>query len=622
MKNKFIFPFLFLICCSANLFAQINNWLWAQGSVSQFPYDCEGYAVSTDAAGNVFATGYFDTPSIIFGSTTIYDSGAGDMFLIKYDATGNLLWAKNAGGSGLDCGNSVCTDAAGDVFVTGFTQSPSITFGSTTLTNPGGMFIAKYDANGNALWAKGAGTDAISYSVSADAAGNVFATGEFRPSIAFGTTTLSNSGFGYDVFLVKYDTNGNVLWAKNPVGANTDECYSVSADVSGNAFITGYFSSPTITFGSTTLTNTVASDLFLAKYDANGNVLWAKGVSGTGQNSYSVSADPNGNVFMTGYFRSPALAFGATTLTNSGGADLFLAKYDANGNVLWAKSASGTSDDKGYSVSADAVGNFYVTGSFESSTITFDSLTLARPLPSFDPMFIVKYDTDGNVICGSALGSGGDDQCGVSADAFGNAYIGGDYELNPFAVGSTSLAGQDGEDIFVAKYTCCSLPIIVSADTTIVLGGNATLTASGGTNYSWDNGASGASIVVSPTAPTKYCVNITDSNNCRGTACITVNVEDECASDISIANAFSPNGDGQNDFVLIHSRNPSCINTFYIAIYDRWGEKVFESTDPNFKWDGSYRGQIMFSQVLDYYMTTTAANGKQYLKKGNISLVL
>ncbi|HEX7414637.1 MAG TPA: T9SS type A sorting domain-containing protein, partial [Bacteroidia bacterium] len=73
---------------------------------------------------------------------------------------------------------------------------------------------------------------------------------------------------------------------------------------------------------------------------------------------------------------------------------------------------------------------------------------------STDPMFIVKYDANGNVLCASALVSGGDDQCGVSADRFGNAYIGGDFMANPFVVGSTTLTLTAGENIFVAKWVC------------------------------------------------------------------------------------------------------------------------------------------------------------------------
>ena len=148
--------------------------------------------------------------------------------------------------------------------------------------------------------------------------------------------------------------------------------------------------------GSSTLTST-NGNLFIAKYDASGNVLWAKSTAGAGDDGTgnSVSADAGGNVFVTGYFTSPTLTFGITTLTNAGGGggsfpyDIFIAKYDAGGNVLWAKSVGGTGWDQGNSVSADAGGNVFVTGSFSSLSLTFGSPTLT--LAGNNDVFIASH---------------------------------------------------------------------------------------------------------------------------------------------------------------------------------------------------------------------------------------
>ena len=192
----------------------------------------------------------------------------------------NCLWAKSAGGTDVDYGRSVTTDASGNVYVMGYFYSPTITFGTTTLTNAGttgysDMFIAKYDAAGNVLWAKSAvGIDSDrGYSVTTDASGNVYVTGSFdSPTITFGTTTLTNAGTtGYsDMFIAKYDAAGNVLWAKSEGSTSYDEGYSVATDASGNVYVMGYFYSPTITFGTTTLTNAGSVDMFIAKYDGTG----------------------------------------------------------------------------------------------------------------------------------------------------------------------------------------------------------------------------------------------------------------------------------------------------------------------------------------------------------------
>ncbi len=220
-------------------------------------------------------------------------------------------------------------------------------------------------------WAKSAGGTGTGggegYSVSTDVSGNVFFAGDFsRSTITFGTYTLTKAGPGSAVFIAKYDANGNVLWAKSAGGQSGDGAYSVSTDTSGNAFITGYFSSPTIVFGTYTLTNAGSSSLFLTKYDINGNVLWAKSAGGSGIDfATGVSATANGSVFITGVLSSPTLAFGTTTLTNSSGNDaIFIVKYDPSGNVLWAKSAGGISNDESYAVSTDTNNNVFITGGF------------------------------------------------------------------------------------------------------------------------------------------------------------------------------------------------------------------------------------------------------------------
>ena len=280
--------FILLPAIIFSLHVHSQNWLLARAATGSGQQ--EGLSIATDASGNVFVTGYFASPTITFGTTTLTNAGQYDIFLVKYDGTGNVLWAKSAGGTGGDEGWSVSTDASGNVFATGVFSSPTITFGTTTLTNAGiaAIFIVKYDGAGNVLWAKSAGGIGGDggYSVATDVAGNVFATGVFSsPTITFGTTTLTNTSGGYaDIFLVKYDGIGNVLWAKNAGGTVDDYGWSAATDVSGNVFVTGYFTSATITFGTTTLINNSFAgmeDIFLVKYDGAGNVLWAKSAGGT-----------------------------------------------------------------------------------------------------------------------------------------------------------------------------------------------------------------------------------------------------------------------------------------------------------------------------------------------------
>ena len=399
MKTKLflIRTYTLLHLTSSISLAQTPDYLWAK-SAGGTSFDT-GNGVSTDTNGNVFVTGSFKSSSITFGTNTLTNAGGRDIFLVKYDANGTVLWAKSAGGTSDDYGYGVSTDTNGNVLVTGYFESSSITFGATTLTNAGNsdIFIVKYAPDGTVLWAKSEGGTSWDYgnSISTDANGNVLVTGYFQSSsITFGSTTLINTGSIYtdDIFIVKYDTSGNVRWAKSAGGTSYDSGRSVSTDTNGNVFVTGYFQSSSIIFGTTTLTNAGNSDIFIVKYDASGNVLWAESAGGTSDDyGYGVSTDANGNVFVTGYFDSDTITFSSTTLTNAGASDIFIMKYDASGNILWAESAGGNSSDVGYGgVSTDANGNALVTGYFYSDTITFGSTTLTNA--GGPDIFVVKLD--------------------------------------------------------------------------------------------------------------------------------------------------------------------------------------------------------------------------------------
>jgi hypothetical protein len=450
-KFIYIFPFFFAIIS----FGQVQSYPWAK-TATGIGLD-EGIAVCNDAAGNVYVTGQFTSPLITFGIFNLTNSGGSSVFLVKYNSIGIVVWAKNSGSTSTDFGTSVTTDPAGNVFISGFFQSPTITFGAYTLTNSGNndIFLVKYDSNGNVLWARssgGAGND-YGYSTKTDGNGNVYVAGSFgSANTVFGAYTLTNNGV-CDSYLAKYDANGNVLWANNPNGSGGDETWSVCTDGVGNVFVTGDYVSPTITFGTYTITNTGICPIYIAKYDPNGNVLWAKDAGGTNYDySNWITADANGDVIITGAFTSSTMVFGTTTLTNNGNQDVFIAKYSAAGLPTWAKAAGGVGVDKGYSLSTDA-NKIYCTGTFTNS-IVFGTSTLTPPSNAPDPMFIVTFDYNGNVKCASFLKSGGDDQTGISADNLGNAYITSDFVPSNIVIGSTTLTSTGGENIFVAKYIC------------------------------------------------------------------------------------------------------------------------------------------------------------------------
>ena len=458
---KKLYTTLVIALLSIHSFAQAPNWAWAKSAGGTG--DDHGKSIANDAAGNTFITGSFSSPTITFGTITLTNNNinnTGDIFIAKYDANGNVLWAKSSGGIGNDSGISISVDAAGNLYITGSYIGSTLTLDAITLANTNNgyceIFIAKYDTNGNILWAKSAGGNYNDYgeSISLDAAGNAYITGYFQsPSISFGATTLTNNG-SYDIFIAKYDTNGNMLWAKSSGGIDDDWGQGIAIDAAGNAYITGYYHSATITFGATTLTNNNIGyyDIIIAKYDANGNVIWAKSSGGTNTDQgLCIATDTAGNTIIAGWFYSPTITFGTITLTNNGGNDIFIAKYDTNGDVLWAKSSGGTGWDVGNSIVTDATGNIYMTGRFNSPTITFGTTSLTNISNVYD-IFIVKYDSNGNVIWAkSSGGSGHDYGNSISKDAAENIYISGYFQSPTITFGATTLTNNGSYDIFIAK---------------------------------------------------------------------------------------------------------------------------------------------------------------------------
>jgi hypothetical protein len=456
MKKTIFLLFLFI---PSLIFAQSPDWLWAN-SAGGTGYDY-GRSVTADDSGNVYVTGNFNSASLPFGTTTLMNANAGshDIFVTKYDENGNVLWAMRNGGSNNDYAQSIAVDDSGNVYVSGYFTSPTITFGTTTLLSAGStdVFIVKYDGSGNVIWATGAGGSGGDYaqSIAADASGNVYMTGYFdSATLTFGTTVLTNAGSS-NIFIAKYDGNGNVIWATHYGGSSNDYAVSITANSSGKVYITGYFNSPTLSFGSTILNNVSNHDIFVVKFDANGNVLWAKSNGGSGGDyGQSIAADGSGNVYVTGYFISPTITFGTTTLNNVGGSDIFIAKYDGSGNILWATSNGGSATDAGDCVAADASGNVYVTGYFNSSSLTFGTTTLINA-GSYD-VFTVKYDVNGNILWSTGNGGasleGGD---GIAADNLGNVYVTGYSFSSSLPFGSTDLTNAGGYDIYVAKFGVC-----------------------------------------------------------------------------------------------------------------------------------------------------------------------
>lgn len=160
--------------------------------------------------------------------------------------------------------------------------------------------------------------------------------------------------------------------------------------------------------------------------------------------------------------------------------------------------------------------------------------------------------------------------------------------------------------------------------TNIMAPGTTHLNVTGIGNFKWSPAANLScdtcqSPFASPLKTTNYCVVVTDTNNCIDSACITILVDYPC--DLTVPNAFSPNNDGKNDVLILHGWD-KCVAIFSMIIFNRWGEKVFESNNPSVSWDGySQNDKDLNSSVFVYFIKATLISGEDIIRKGNISAV-
>ena len=377
------------------------------------------------------------------------------------------IWARNSGSVSNDYSNAVCTDAEGNVYITGTFQGSTITFGTHVLQNTSegflDFFVVKYDPQGNVIWAvsDGGTKDDYAYGICVDPVGNVFITGYFNsPTLAFGATTLVNTSTSVnapDVLLAKYDPSGIALWGKSGE-AEVAYAYGIGSDASGNVYITGNFQS-SITFGTYTFETLLqySYEMFLVKYDNDGNVLWANQMGGHANNgAQALHVDSIGNTYITGWFINSA-NFGSTSLvsTNNAYQEIFVAKFDINGNNIWANYAAVPyigNYASGTGITADQIGNVYITGYFQYS-LSFGNDTLGNA--GNRGLFLAKYDSEGNPQWGrSPGGTGNDFGNGVCTDSFGNVIVTGYFASSFLNFGGFPVINSNVgyNDAFIARY--------------------------------------------------------------------------------------------------------------------------------------------------------------------------
>mgnify|MGYP002859805407 CR=1 FL=1 len=574
--------FLMIVCAALQAEGQSLTFAFPIGGGNN---EDEATAVATDANGNVYVTGgWYGTADFNPGSgTNNLSNGTGmDIFVAKYDANGNYVWAKQIGGASLSSkATSIAVDAAGNVYTAGYFNG-TVDFnpgaGSNTMTSSSqDAFISKLDANGNYVWAiKIAGTSQEQVNdIAIDASGNLVVTGWFYGTVDFdpgaGTVALGNTA-GSDIFVAKYDSNGALMWAKQLGGTSANlSGNSIAVDATGNVYTTGYFQTsvdfdpdgPSYVLGAQGVL-----DVFVSKLDVNGNFVWAKSIGGTGaDDALGIDLDATGNVYLTGYFEGTCdfdPGSGTAFLSNSAGLDIYVCKLNNNGDYVWAKQIGGSNIDcQGNSVKVGTNGQVYTTGVY-GGTVDFDpsgasfQMTAGSTIGNVNP-YISILDANGNFAAAYTLSctdiSRGN---GIALDASGAIVSVGNFvqtiDFDPGAgtLNASSLSGT--QDFYVHKMIPCIGPLAPinttnSANLTICNNTSTTLTATGIGTLGWYTASSGGTYLGGGSTFTTANLTVNTNFFVQDSTCgpggrtqITVFVEPPIAATFSAVTNVTCNG--------------------------------------------------------------------------------
>ena len=443
----------------------------------------QGYDLITDSSGNSYVTGSISnwTTGSIFGQGEVNQTilNVNGSFIAKYDTNGLLLWVKQieANNNGV-VSNAIALDA-NNIYITGY-YSVEVTFGIGTITQTTlyansasrDLFFAKYSQDGDFIWAKsfgGVNDDAPGGSdIYLDSNQNIYITGAFNGNVVFGageTNETTLAGNQSDMFLSKYDSNGNLIWVQKAGGNNGDEGKNLDLDSSGNIYVTGnFYNSATFGQGLTNVTtlsgNTEAA--YIAKYDNNGTFLWAQSpfyVNGPGA---SISGDikivNDDRIVFTGSYYGLTLMSDCVSVDGNS-EDMIVIQYDTDGNYIWNDILKSDSLDRGLALDVDASNNIFVTGYFSNDVIIDEGKCNETTLQNKGntDIFIVAYDINGQLLSATSAGSSGWEQgAGIDVDNSGNVYITGYYTediiFGPSEVNETTLFKNGVNEIYVAKY--------------------------------------------------------------------------------------------------------------------------------------------------------------------------
>ncbi|MCI9287523.1 MAG: DUF11 domain-containing protein, partial [Clostridia bacterium] len=415
--------------------------------------------------GGYLVGGYFYSENIQVGEYILTNAGNYnfDGMIIKYSSEDEVEWATSVGGNSGDYINSVIETQDGGYIVVGDFYSESIQIGEYTLTNAGsndGMVI-KYSNKGEVEWATAIGgnsSEKITSIIEVQDGGYVVVGDFWSESIQIGEYTLTNAG-DMDEMIIKYSAKGEVEWATSIGGNEIDDIKSVIKTQDGGYVVGGNFYSDRIQIGEYTLTNAgdYNFDGMIIKYNAKGEVEWARSIGGRDYDYiYSVAVTQDGGYVVGGFFFSESIQVGEYTLTNVDSNDGMIIKYSAKGEVEWATSVGGNSGDYITSIIETQDGGCIVEGSFRSESIQVGEYTLTN-VGDTDEM-IIKYSAEGKVEWATSIGGINYEQINSISETTDGGYIAvGGFRSESIQVGEYILT--NGE-----KYNFNGMAIKYSAE--------------------------------------------------------------------------------------------------------------------------------------------------------------
>ncbi|OHY32027.1 hypothetical protein BCV63_07615 [Cylindrospermopsis raciborskii CS-508] len=353
---------------------------------------------------------------------------------VEVEKNGSILpvvaWTRLLGTSGIDFGADLTVGTDGSLYIVGFTE------GNLDGSNRGlqDAFIAKYDENGTNVWKKQFGTVAgdIADAVTISGDGFIYVAG-----VTGGNLGGQNST-GLGAFIRKYDPDGNEVWTQL-VDINTGSrniAYAVVAGSDSSIYISGSTIDPT----QTSVGGQLLSDAFVSKYDSSGTKIWTKllGTLSGNEEAIALTVGSDQSIYVTGYTE-----WKLDGENYNGATDVFVSKYDPNGNRIWTRVLGTIEDETPSGLATDSSGFIYVSG---TSGGNLDG----QPNTGLSDVFISKYSSDGSKVWTKLIGTSGDDLGSLSIGNDNSIYLGvsSDIQLDP-----NSYLGFQASESFITKYS-------------------------------------------------------------------------------------------------------------------------------------------------------------------------